>query len=277
MTHAARKGPITLPILLAAHRELMEPQLYPDSSGALRAVQNWIGGSDFSPRGALFVPPPPDLVPDLVEDLLTFAARTDLPILAQASIVHAQFESIHPFVDGNGRLGRALAAAVLTYRGLTQTITVPLSLAMGADTTSYFARLTRYRGGEVDQFIDYVSSAAIHVCAAVSDSEARLATLPALWTKVACAQDGSTDKAVIDQLLSNPSMNADTAKMITGASEADVFQALHRLSQAGVLEIICPSRRHKVWAASDVLSELAALNSATALRLSADPEHQQLE
>ena len=90
-------------------------------------MQNWIGGSDYTPIDALYVPPPPDLVPDLMDDLLVFANRTDLPILAQAAIAHAQFESIHPFTDGNGRIGRALISAILRRRGLTRRITVPLA------------------------------------------------------------------------------------------------------------------------------------------------------
>ena len=74
----------------------------------LRTVQNWIGGSDYSPRDALYVPPPPDTVHAYMNDLTEFANRTDIPVLIQAAIAHAQFESIHPFTDGNGRIGRAL-------------------------------------------------------------------------------------------------------------------------------------------------------------------------
>ncbi|CCQ15682.1 putative uncharacterized protein [Rhodococcus sp. AW25M09] len=122
-----------------AHQFLMAPDFYTAKDiGALCDVQNWIGGSDYTTSNALYVPPPPDLVPELMDDLLVFANRTDMPIIAQAAIAHAQFESIHPFTDGNGRVGRALISAILRRRGLTRRITVPLALAMLADTTRYF-------------------------------------------------------------------------------------------------------------------------------------------
>ncbi len=65
-------------------------------AGQLRTVQNWIGGSDYSPRDALYVPPPPDTVDAYMDDLIAFMSRTDIPVLIQAAIAHAQFESIHP-------------------------------------------------------------------------------------------------------------------------------------------------------------------------------------
>jgi Fic family protein len=97
-----------------------------------------------------------------MDDLLAFVGRTDLPILAQAAIAHAQFESIHPFTDGNGRIGRALISAVLRRRGLTQRVTVPLASAMLADTGRYFTQLNGYRDGRADEFVEYVAVATIH-------------------------------------------------------------------------------------------------------------------
>ncbi|GAA4392176.1 hypothetical protein GCM10023147_21770 [Tsukamurella soli] len=136
MVDSAGTGPITGDTLLTAHTLLMAPDPYAArDSGRFRDVQSWIGGSDYSPRDALYVPPPPDLVAELIDDLLAFVARDDLPIVAQAAIAHAQFESIHPFVDGNGRIGRALLSAVLRGRGLTRRITVPLASVMLADNS----------------------------------------------------------------------------------------------------------------------------------------------
>ncbi|WP_407671259.1 Fic family protein [Nocardia stercoris] len=152
MVDAADIGPMTVNTLLEAHRLLMAPDYYAArESGRFREVQNWIGGSDYTPLHAAHIPPP-ELVPDLMDDLLTFANRSDLPILAQAALTHAQFESIHPFTDGNGRIGRALLSAVLRRRGLTRRITVPLASAMLADTSRYFAQLNSYRTGAADEF-----------------------------------------------------------------------------------------------------------------------------
>ncbi|MGY2745834.1 Fic family protein [Arthrobacter sp. UYCu723] len=88
-----------------AHAILMRPDaLNQKFAGGLRDQQNWIGGSDHTPRGALFVPPEPGRVVTLMADLHDFCDRKDLPALAQAAIAHAQFETIHPYTDGNGRL-----------------------------------------------------------------------------------------------------------------------------------------------------------------------------
>lgn len=104
-----------------------------------------------------------------MEDLLVFAARDGLPVVAQAAIVHAQFESIRPFIDGNGRIGRAVLSAVLRRRGLTRVVTVPIASVMLADTRTYFARLRDYRRGEVDALVAYVAGAVVHASAAAQE------------------------------------------------------------------------------------------------------------
>jgi len=108
----------------------MEHSDQPDISGQVRTTQNWIGGNDFNPCQAAFVPPPPEYLAGLLEDLCLFINRDDLPGTVQAGIVHAQFETIHPFADGNGRTGRALIHVVLKRRGLARHLVPPISLAL---------------------------------------------------------------------------------------------------------------------------------------------------
>jgi len=112
--------------ILAMHEALLA-QVQPDIAGRRREVQVWIGGDSFGPHGAAFTPPHPDHVPALMADLVKFTQRTDLPVLSQAAIAHAQFETNLPFPDGNGRTGRALIHAMLRGRGLTRIVTVPVS------------------------------------------------------------------------------------------------------------------------------------------------------
>ncbi|WP_201295193.1 MULTISPECIES: Fic family protein [Nocardia] len=107
---------ITEDVLLEIHRRLLAGTRLAEHGGSLRDVQNWIGGSSFNPCSAAFVPPPPELVPELMEDLISFCNSDDLPAVAQAAIAHAQFETIHPFIDGNGRTGRALIHLILRRR-----------------------------------------------------------------------------------------------------------------------------------------------------------------
>jgi hypothetical protein len=109
---------ITLDDLLGIHRTLMERSSMPHIGGVVRTMQNWIGGSSYNPCSAVFVPPPPDTVDALLHDLLDYVNGDDHPALVQAAIAHAQFETIHPFADGNGRTGRALIHVILRRRGL---------------------------------------------------------------------------------------------------------------------------------------------------------------
>src|ERR1700677_3467281 len=93
--------PISPGTLLAFHQRLLENTRQARYAGMFREKQNWIGGSDYNPCAAAFVPPPPELVPKLIEDLCAFCAGESLPAVAQAALAHAQFETIHPFADGN--------------------------------------------------------------------------------------------------------------------------------------------------------------------------------
>ena len=111
----------------------------------IRKTQNWIGGSDWHPLNADFVPPPPSEVPRLVEDLTDYLSGAVHAPLIQAALVHAQFETIHPFADGNGRVGRALIHTVLTRRGLTRAAVLPISLVLLTRSEEYVAGLTAYR------------------------------------------------------------------------------------------------------------------------------------
>lgn len=267
LVDAAGSGPITIDDLLAAHRLLMAPDYYAArDSGSFRDVQNWIGGSDYTPINALYVPPPPELVPELMDDLLAFAGRRDLPVLAQAAIAHAQFESIHPFVDGNGRIGRALISAILRFRGLTSRVTVPMASVMLANTMRYFAELTNYRAGGADDFVEYVALAAVHSSSAAVDSARALAALPQRWRDIARPRSGSSDETLLANLLDNPILNIDIAGRLTGTTEASTYRALDRLTAAGVLVVLSESKRNRVWAATDILTELDALSSAIGKR-----------
>ena len=134
--------PVTADRLLALHRSLLPDS--PEHHG-IRSTQNWVGGSSYHPLDADFVPPPPELVPDLVADLLTYLNGATHAPLIQAALVHAQFETIHPFADGNGRVGRALIHTVLTRRGLLAGMILPTSLALSTLSDEYVEALSRFR------------------------------------------------------------------------------------------------------------------------------------
>lgn len=145
LRHAAR-GLATADRVEVTDIEALQRALLPDEKHhGLRSVQNWIGGSGWHPLDAEYVPPPPELVGPLTQDLVDHPNGAVHAPLIQAALVHAQFETIHPFTDGNGRVGRALIHSVLTRRGLTPTALLPVSLVLATLEQTYVAGLTAYR------------------------------------------------------------------------------------------------------------------------------------
>lgn len=132
---------VTVEDVEALHRVLLPEERH----HGLREVQNWIGGSNWHPLDAQFVPPPVEHVRPLMDDLLAYLNGSVHAPIVQAAIVHAQFETIHPFTDGNGRVGRALIHTVLTRRGLTPSAILPVSLVLATLKDTYVAGLTDYR------------------------------------------------------------------------------------------------------------------------------------
>ncbi|EQD45196.1 filamentation induced by cAMP protein Fic, partial [mine drainage metagenome] len=131
--------------LLDIHRRLLARTLLEPYAGIIRDQQNWIGGSSYNPCSADFVPPPPELVIELLRDLCDFSCTDDLLAIAQAAIAHAQFETIHPFVDGNGRTGRALIHLILRRRGLALRSIPPVSLVLATWARDYINGLALFR------------------------------------------------------------------------------------------------------------------------------------
>ena len=150
-------------------------------AGHWRTQQNWIGGRSDSPREAAFIPPPPELVEPLMRDLVAFINRNDLPTLAQAAIAHAQFETIHPFIDGNGRVGRCLIHTVLARRQLASRMLVPVSLVLAAYGDQYIQGLVDFREGHIDQWCGTFASAARLAIDGTARFEEELATMITRW------------------------------------------------------------------------------------------------
>jgi Fic family protein len=251
---------IRLVDILDAHQTLMHGDridgLY---AGQLRDVQNWIGGSDHSPLGAVHIPPPPATVHLYIEDLLVFANRDDIDPIAQAAISHAQFESIHPFTDGNGRIGRALINAILRRRGVTRRIVVPIASAMLAERDRYFALANGYRDGNADDFIADVARGATIAAVEARRSADRLANLPDYWNTLTKPRAGSAAEKVLAILAEHPIISAEEAQELTGAPLSSIYTAMDRLEADGVIHEVTDRRRSRVWGATEILIELDEL------------------
>jgi Fic family protein len=259
-------GQVELAGLLRAHQALMADD--PGESryaGQLRDVQNWIGGSDYSPRNALYVPPPAATVAEYMADVIEFANRDDMPVLAQAAVAHAQFESIHPFTDGNGRIGRALINATLRRRRATNRVVVPLASALVAHRDRYFDQLTAYREGDVRPIIDSFAVASRIAAAESATSAQRLAAIPDEWAQMlGPVRIDSAAAKLLDVLPAHPVLSADDAVELIGAPVSSVYTGIERLAQAGVLRSLTDRRRNQVWGASLILDELDDLGARIA-------------
>lgn len=262
---AGDAGRITGEDILRAHRELMRDDLTEGPyAGKVRDGQNWIGGSDYSPLGALYVPPPAGLAGDLLDDLVRFANRDDLPTLVQAALAHAQFESIHPFGDGNGRIGRALIGAILRRRGVTRNTVVPVASGLLARREDYFDALTDYREGNTAPLLALILRAATVAAEAGRESIRRISAFPDDWAERVEARRGSAAADLIPAFFDNPVMGVDDVEAVAGSRGQATYTALARLEEAGIIQEITGRKRDKVWAASDLLAELTVLDSRIA-------------
>ncbi|CAN0433069.1 unnamed protein product, partial [Phaeothamnion confervicola] len=220
----------------------------------------WIGGSNYSPRNALYVPPPPELVEEYMDDLVRFANRTNLPALAQAAIAHAQFESIHPFTDGNGRVGRALAGAVIRQRGVARRVVVPIASALVARRDEYFETLNRYRDGDAEPIIRAFARSSIVAAEEASVTAERLVVMPQQWAEAtASPRAGSAPAALLASLPSSPVFTADDIESRLGLSTPATYRAIERLANAGVIRPLTSRTRNQIWGTGDLLDELEDL------------------
>ena len=251
-------GRLELSTITDAHAALMADD--PDErpyAGRLRDMQNWVGGSDYSPRNALFVPPPPDTVGDYMEDLVAFSNRDDIPALVQAAIAHAQFETIHPFTDGNGRIGRALINSIMRRRGVTNRVVVPLATALVAHRDRYFDLLTDYRSGELDALVSSFADSTRVAAAESRVTAQRLSTIPGEWAELTGPlRSDSAAARLLSLLLDHPIISADDAIGLLDSAPSRAYAAIERLHNAGVLRPLTDRTRNQIWGAGLVLDEL---------------------
>jgi len=229
----------------------------PHATGAYRSEQVWIGTSALSPHGASFVPPHHDRVPAAMNDLFRFIDRLDVPVLFQASIAHAQFETIHPFVDGNGRTGRALVQAMLRRGGLTRQVTVPVSGGLLADVDRYFAALTSYRAGRAEDIVRIFAEASILAV----DNGRRLAdditAISSAWQEqLAGLRIDAGARRLAELALEQPVLNAEVASERLRVSRPVLYNAFDTLVERGVFQTANSQRRNRLWVAGDVIAAL---------------------
>jgi len=248
---------VTPAAILAIHEALMRGQTIA-RPGDFRTEQVWIGGSSVSPHGASFVPPSHARVVSAIDDLVAFIQRTDLPLITQVAIAHAQFETIHPFNDGNGRTGRALVHAMLRHGGATTRTTVPVSAGLLAGTDAYFAALTAYRAGDPSPIVERFGEAAFAAVRNGRTLAADLADILRRWSSALTARRNAAVWDVLPLLLSQPAVTSNLVQETVHLSQPAADNVLRQLRDAGILAKASGVQRYIVWVANDVTQALDA-------------------
>ncbi|WP_303978582.1 Fic family protein [Rothia mucilaginosa] len=234
---------ISVDNILAMHRELTRG--LQQDSGMLRTEWVWIKGD--SPVTADYVAPHHERVPAALEDLVAFMNRRDIDPLAQAAIAHAQFETIHPFTDGNGRTGRALISSLLRARGVTRHVTLPISSGLLHDTEGYIQALTDYRAGDAEPIIKLFNRA---INQALLNVEWLAQDIENLQQQILATAQRKTPllRSLTNLCCTEPAFTAHMVEEHTQGSRASVYRLLNRMVELQILrEERVKIQGQKVW------------------------------
>lgn len=246
---------LSLASVRSAHEALMSGHEYA-RPGRFRSTQVWVGGTAPTPHTASFVPPHADRVEPAMEDLLAYCARTDVPVLTHAALAHAQFETIHPFADGNGRTGRVLVHAMLRRTGATRRMTVPVSAGLLTDTASYFTALDAYRAGDPAPIVTRFSQASFTGVANGRALVEDLKGIHARWRDALQARRDAAAWTVLPMLVRQPALTVRWIQEHARVSQPAAQRAVDQLVEAGVLAPAGANRRNRVWVAEEVVAAL---------------------
>ncbi len=241
------------------HQRLMGAtgRLPEEMVGAFRTAQSWIGGT--SPHSASFVPPPPERVEDLMVDLIGFVNAEGVDPVTQAAVAHAQFEIIHPYGDGNGRIGRILIGWILAHRTAI-TVPPPVSVFIVRDPGGYLAGLTRFRLGELDPWVDWLAAQLQYSSEAAQGLLVRSEQLLEEWSRrIDDLRADATARLVLPVLVEHPVVSSDLVADLVVVSERAARAALALLAARGILEpydkaTAGPGRPRRFWVASELIA-----------------------
>lgn len=260
-------GDLDIDSILAIHRVLIN-RCGQTFGGALRDEQVWVGGSAFSPHEALYVPPRAERIPAYLDDLVAFARRADVGPIAKAAIFHAQFETVHPFIDGNGRCGRAIVHKMLKDEGLLGQTTLPVSAGLLHNIDGYMASLDAYHDGDYEAPVIQLLDALEIACVVGKMAARRLDDVIEMWSSTLTQRKGSSIYRLIDVLVEQPVVNrsylADRLQVTTRAASSLISTACEH----GMLRPVSKSQRATFYQSDDVIEVLEDISDMHSLRRS---------
>lgn len=264
-TALACSDEMSVSTLLDIHRVLMlqDPTV---CGGELRSEQVWVGGTSYSPHGALFVPPVWERVPSCLDDLFGYMCRDDVPPVVQAAIAHAQFETIHPFIDGNGRTGRVLLHKVLRRRGVLVSATLPISAGLLHSIDSYMGAIKAYQGGDVlpivEQFV-----LALEMALSIGISMAReIDEILDEWRSAMRERAGSSIFRLPSVLVEQPVINTTYLAERLDVTDRAARSVIDRACEYGMLRPMGNKHRGVFYQADAILDVLEAASAWRGMR-----------
>lgn len=258
-----------LPLCVRLVRELHEKLMTgvrggQAAPGKFRTIQNWIGRPGSTPATARFVPPPPEEVENCVAGWERFLHESNLPPLVVAALMHYQFEAIHPFLDGNGRVGRLLVTLFLIERKILPAPLLYLSAFFEASRRDYYELLLGVsQRGEWNDWLQYFLNGITVMSEDAIGRSARIVALLDEWRVKAAGGKTDAPLRLLDLLADNPFVTVTGVAEKLGLAFTTAQRAIQRLEQLGVLKEKGEARRGRVYCARsilDVLEEPARLN-----------------
>jgi Fic family protein len=252
---------IDIDAITAIHREIAIVPPLEGIAGEIREGPSWIGGN--SPLDAAYVGPPWEEVRPLLEDLCEFMNRDDISPVAQAAIAHAQFETIHPFGDGNGRVGRCLIQVIFRRRGLSPRYVPPVSIVLGADKDAYIAGLIGFREGDVDGWVRQFARS-VEISAEQAQSFSReVAALQADWReRLGRVRGDAAVLPIIAALPKYPIITAGVAETEVARTRPAIINALAQLESIGALTRHRNQKKGDSWDAKELFKLLDEFEKA---------------
>lgn len=249
---------LSLRLVRELHARLMEGVRGGDTHpGEFRRIQNWVGPLGCSIEQAKFVPPAPNELPQLLGEWESFLHDRTLPPLVQIALAHHQFETIHPFLDGNGRVGRLLITLFLVEREILSSPLLYLSAFFEATRPEYYRRLQAVRNeGDWDGWLLYfLRGAALQAEDAVQRAE-RINELLADWRSLAAESTSRAVPGLVDLLAENPYWTVKRAAERLHVAYTTAQRAIERLIEAGVMQQVGEAKRDRLFCATAILAIL---------------------
>lgn len=253
-----RELPLSLRLVRELHEKLMRG-VHGDTAtpGEFRRTQNWIGPAGAALAESTYVPPPPDRLMECLGPWEKFLHDDSLPPVAHAALAHSQFEAIHPFLDGNGRVGRLLITLLLVERGVLPTPLLYLSAFFEATRQEYYARLLAVtEKGEWEEWLDYFFTGVANQAEDALRRIQRIDELLLRWRERLSAATSRLPERSLDLFTENPFWSVSKLAERTGVAFTTAQRAIDRLESAGIVALVTEAKRNRVYCARSILEIL---------------------